>query len=50
MYLDGLLNYYFSSIMFCFMLDGKGYGSLTTKLDAQFPKQVIMDAMGIVYP
>jgi hypothetical protein len=37
-----------SCFVLCWMADvAKG---LITELDARFPKQAIMDAMGIVYP
>jgi hypothetical protein len=46
MYLDGL---FLKSFCLCHVLVEATKG-LIIELDAQFPEQAIMDAMGIIYP
>ncbi len=50
MYLNSLFLIFLllSCFVLCWM--AKALEGLIVKLNAQFPKQVIMDAMGIVYP
>jgi hypothetical protein len=50
MYLDGFLKIFLplSCFVLCWM--AKVVEGLIVELDAQFPKQGVMDAMGIVYP